>query len=560
MGLSPAEWLVASLVFAASVTPSLYPRPWLTQGVLSGVAVAIGLGAGRTAGRLLRLLPMRPLCLPRVARVGVLLLAGAVASSALLINYAWQVDVRRLMVIDSGAARYLVSVTPVVAVTAYALVLVTRLVRRAVRAYAGVVARVVAVRGRWLAHAAVAVALGVVVIDVGIASGLVAAVNDRLVAADAGSDPDVRTPRSGGLSGSPDSMVAWDTLGRMGRRFVATAPTSHQLRAFNATPARSPIRVYVGLGSAPSVRARVDLAVAELERTGAFDRDVLIVITPTGTGSVNRHAVAPLEYMYRGDTAAVAVQYSYLPSWVVMGGNQDRATITASALFDAVTRRLAQQPPATRPALLIYGESLGSFGSEQVFADVTDVRAHVDGVLWVGPTRANHLWRRFTAARDVGSPEWRPVYQDGRTVRFATNGADLSHPQGRWTAPRVVYLQHPSDPVTWWTPDLAFRRPAWLRDPRPDTISEKTPYLPVVTFVQTTIDTILGGNAPPGHGHIYTTEHADAWAHIAPPTGWTPADTTRLRAQLAPTRRVTHPSHGPSSARVPRGNRAPARS
>lgn len=534
MGFSPAEWLVASLVFAASVTPSLYPRPWLTQGVLSGVAVAIGLGTGRTAGRLLRLVPMRPLALTRLARAGVLLLAGAVASWGLLVNYFWQVDVRRLMAIDGAAWSYLVSLIPVVAVMSFAVVLVARLVRRGVGAYSGVVARVVPVRGRWLAHAGVAVALGVVLVDVVIASGLVAAVNDRLVAADAGSDPDVQPPRSGGLSGSPDSLVAWDTLGRMGRRFVATAPTVRQLRAFGGTPARSPIRVYVGLGSAPSVRARAELAVAELERTGAFDRDVLIVITPTGTGSVNRHAVAPVEYMYRGDTAAVAVQYSYLPSWLVMGGNQDRATITASALFDAVTRRLAQQPPATRPALLIYGESLGSFGSEQIFADVADVRAHAAGVLWVGPTRANHLWRRFTAARDAGSPEWRPVYQRGRTVRFATNGADLPHAKGRWTTPRVVYLQHPSDPVTWWAPDLAFTRPAWLRGPRPDGISERTPYLPVVTFVQTTIDTILGGSAPPGHGHIYTTEHADAWAHIAPPTDWSPADTTRLRVQLTP--------------------------
>lgn len=172
---------------------------------------------------------------------------------------------------------------------------------------------------------------------------------------------------------------------------------------------------------------------------------MLIVITPTGTGAVNRHAVAPVEYMYNGDTAAVAVQYAYLPSWVVMGGNQEPSRIAAQTLYDAVVTRLRQQPPSTRPLLLVYGESLGSFGSEQIFTDANDIGVHADGVLWVGPTRANPLWRRFTAARDAGSPEWRPVYQHGRTVRFSTTGADLSPPKRRWTTPRVVYLQHPSD-------------------------------------------------------------------------------------------------------------------
>lgn len=213
-----------------------------------------------------------------------------------------------------------------------------------------------------------------------------------------------------------------------------------------------------------------------------------------------------------------------------MGGNQDRARITASALFDAVIERLRRQPPSARPLLLLYGESLGSFGSEWVFADLAEVRTHADGVLWVGPTRANHLWRRFTAARDGASPEWRPVYQDGRTVRFGADGEELAHPSGRWTTPRVAYLQHPSDPVTWWTPDLLFNRPEWLRDPRPPGISHRTPYVPFVTFVQTTIDTALGGNAPMGHGHMYGVEHASAWAHIAPPRDWAPDDTARLHA------------------------------
>jgi uncharacterized membrane protein len=236
--------------------------------------------------------------------------------------------------------------------------------------------------------------------------------------------------------------------------------------------------------------------------------------------------------MYRGDTAAVAVQYAALPSWVVMGGNQERAWITADALFDAVVERLEQRPPSRRPLLLVYGESLGSFGSEQVFADLDDLRTHVDGALWVGPTRANPLWRHVTETRDAGSPTWRPVYGGGRMVRLASVAADLARPGERWSAPRVAYLQHVSDPVTWWTPDLLFDRPEWLRDPRPHGIPRTMPYVPVVTFVQVSIDAVLGGNAPLGHGHMYGPEQADAWALVAPPPDWSEADGARLRATL----------------------------
>ena len=379
----------------------------------------------------------------------------------------------------------------------------------------------------------IAIVVSVLVADVVIAGGVVETVNDRLVASDASYEPGVAQPTSPYRSGSPASLAPWTTLGRMGRSFVAGAPSVDELTAFNDSPAVPPIRVYVGLQSAASVRERAELAVAELERTGAFDRDILIVATPTGTGSVNRYSTTPLEYMYNGNTAAVAVQYSYLPSWVVMAGNQDRAATTARALFEAVERRLASQPTSERPLLLLYGESLGSFGSEQIFSDLVDMRGRVDGVLWVGPPRANRLWRQLTADRDPRSPVWQPVYEDGAAVRFGANGADLLELSSHWTAPRIAFLQHGSDPVTWWSPDLLFRRPAWLEGRRPRDISDRMPYVPVVTFLQTTIDTVLGGNAPMHYGHIYATEQAEAWSAIAPPRHWSSSDTLRLVSALA---------------------------
>ena len=41
----------------------------------------------------------------------------------------------------------------------------------------------------------------------------------------------------------------------------------------------------------------------ELERTGAFDRKVLVIIPATGTGWINPVAARSLEMMYNGDTA-----------------------------------------------------------------------------------------------------------------------------------------------------------------------------------------------------------------------------------------------------------------
>jgi uncharacterized membrane protein len=531
--VSPAESVGAALMFAASLTPALYPRPVVVQAVLTGIALVVGRLMVRGVASVLPSPRAAPAGWRRWARRGAMLLALLVAVWAVVLNYHWQVDVRALMDSAGDPLLYLLTMLPIAAATAYGLTLAGRVAVIVPRAYGRSVERALPGRRRFAVHALLALVLAGLVADVVIAGQVVGAVNDRLIAANQETAPDVVPPGSPLVSGTSASLLPWATLGRMGRSFVAATPTVAELTAWNGRPALPPIRSYVGLDSAPSVDARVELAMNELERTGAFDRDVLVVVTPTGTGSVNGHAIAPLEYLHNGNVASVAVQYSYLPSWVVMGGNQQRAVTTARVLFAAVERRLAQQPEEDRPLLLVYGESLGSFGGEQVFSDVADMRNRVDGALWVGPPRANRLWRELTTNRDPGSTVWRPVYGGGEAVRFGADGDDLREPSGEWGRPRVVYLQHGSDPVTWWSPTLLFERPDWLGAARPPDISHRTPYVPVATFVQTTIDTVLGGSAPMHHGHIYGTEQAEAWAAIAPPPGWSAADTRRLVAALA---------------------------
>jgi len=64
--------------------------------------------------------------------------------------------------------------------------------------------------------------------------------------------------------------------------------------------------------------------------------------------------------MTGGDTATVAVQYSYLPSWLSYLVDQDRAREAGRELFDAVYDRWSKLPMNRRPTLVVVGESLRS--------------------------------------------------------------------------------------------------------------------------------------------------------------------------------------------------------
>ena len=96
----------------------------------------------------------------------------------------------------------------------------------------------------------------------------------------------------------------------------------------------------------------------------------------------------------------------------------------------------------------------------------------------------------------------------------------------------MVYLRHGSDPVTLWTPRLAFSRPDWLEEPRAPDVSPDMFWIPVVTFWQVTADLAANYGVPAGHGHRYVQIYADGFASVVAPEGWTHADSTRLRAQL----------------------------
>jgi uncharacterized membrane protein len=527
--------VIALLFMAASLVPSLLPRPWYVQAILVGLALAIGYGVGAAIAAIWnRFRPRSADGLPQT-RVYVALVAPLGLVIWMLIVYLrWQSDIRVLMGMERGAGLYLALATTTGLALGPVLVLMGRAVRWLFGRFRRLLLRVIP---HWLTilSITVVVMVGIVLFfDLVVASWAIPTLEAAHRSSDRSFDLGVDPPDSSMRSGSTDSLIDWEWMGRQGRVFVTEAPSPADLEAFSGKPSADPIRIYVGLQVADTAQSRARLALAEMERTGAFQREVIALVAPTGSGWIDPYAIEPLEYMYAGDTAAVAVQYSYLASWLVMVQNQDIATEASAALYRAVSRRLREEPASSRPKLLLYGESLGSFGWERTFDGLDDVIDGSDGALWVGPPRVNPLWRSLMSGRDPGSPIWRPVYDDGETVRFGPDVESLLAPGSRWAQPRIIYLQHASDPITWLSFDVFWNKPEWLEPPRGPDVSAHTPYVPIVTWFQMVIDLILGTNAPVGHGHKFGPAQAEAWSLILPPTGWATEDTRRLVDQVDP--------------------------
>jgi uncharacterized membrane protein len=284
------------------------------------------------------------------------------------------------------------------------------------------------------------------------------------------------------------------------------------------------------------VQGRADIVLAELRRTGAFDRKVLVVATTTGSGFVQPEGIDPFEYLWQGDTAVAAIQYSYLPSWISLLADQDEAQQAAEATFETVYSYWRTLPPDSRPQLYLYGLSLGSFGAQSVLGSVQLLNEPIDGALLVGPPFVNPLHARLTEQRDPGTPAWRPVYQRGLTVRFTNQEPTLLTLPGQgaeWGPTRLAYLQHGSDPVVFFSPSLFVSRPAWLDGARAADVSPQVSWFPLVTGWQTLFDLANAGGVPWGYGHLYKpSDNLTSWAAVTRPPDWTQDQLASLGARL----------------------------
>ena len=534
-----------ALFFCLSMTPSLLPRDWLFQGLIGGVTAAIGYGIGVFVATMIgRFLLARRRWWPPPARVSYALKAIAVVMSvgacALIVipAAAWQRQVSALMGVEGpGTAGYLRTLV-LAAVVAGVCVATSRLLLDLIKTMARVFIR------RWRLSDEVALFIGtgiVVVLVITLVNGVL--VRGFLAGANRVFQPQNTTTREGVTqpdeperSGSPESFASWESLGYQGRNFVAGGPGAEELTRLNGRPAEEPIRVYVGLQTADTEEARMAVLLSELERSGAFEREVLVIVPTTGTGWVNPVAARSLEMMYNGDTAIVGSQYSYLPSWISFLGDQQKSMDSGRMMINAIHDRWVRLPEDERPRLLLYGESLGSMAGQGAFDWLPDIsRMGFSSVLWVGPPNASPLWQGITARRDPGTPEVEPRYDDGRTVRFS-QGNDAAEIAGDtadpWNGTRVLFLQHASDPIVWWSPELLFTRPDWLAEPPGRDRTASMRWYPIVTFWQVAADMTNAASVPDGHGHNYGDFILDGWAGVAAPPGWTPSDTERIRVAL----------------------------
>jgi uncharacterized membrane protein len=316
---------------------------------------------------------------------------------------------------------------------------------------------------------------------------------DRVV--DPGYDqPPLTTERSGG----PGSEVPWARLGRQGRRFITDAPTSEDIEAIMGQRAvAEPVRVFVGYDAARSAEARVALAMAELRRTAAFDRELLIVSCPAGTGYVNTLPMEVAEYATLGDCAAVSVQYARLPSLLALqqtpsGANHHRL------LLAAIKHELETRPPEDRPKVVVYGESLGAWAGQDAFigGDIESIKAlGVSQALWVG-TPYYSKWRH-ESLYDGTAPQG--------TVEQINSYEELDT---KSTERIVTLLTHYNDPVSLINATMFYKEPHWLMESPPKKgISSVQRWRPMITGFQTMVDAVNATNPTPGvfraFGHDY---------------------------------------------------------
>jgi uncharacterized membrane protein len=320
-------------------------------------------------------------------------------------------------------------------------------------------------------------------------------------------EPAYATPPATPLvSGSADSLLPFADLGQQGRRYVTDVVTPELIKGVMGEAALAhPIRTYVGFDSEPLYpTGRAELALAELDRTGAFDRSHLLLVSPTGTGWVDHTLIETAEFLCRGDIATCCVQYGRYPSFlsvqkVALGRSQFRL------LLWGVQQRLAGRPPGRRPRVLVFGESLGAWTSSDVvmFQGIEGFDHYgIDQALWVGlPWLAK--WSRSGMAR--GSSTLVPEGSVGVFDRHEQLAALSGEQRARL---RATILSHDNDPIAVLGPELLIQPPWWLADGRRGRgVPEAMRWRPLITFIQTAMDAANAMVSVPGRfgsfGHDY---------------------------------------------------------
>ena len=311
------------------------------------------------------------------------------------------------------------------------------------------------------------------------------------------------------VSGGPNSLVDWNTIGREGRRYVNMALSKDEIASVMGECRADPIRGYVGMTTVSQAHTSdadvaADLAIRELDKLGAFERSLLCFFSPTGSGYVNYVALETIEYLTRGDCASISMQYSVRPSFLSL----DRTALGEAqvrAFFNALHWRLSNSPADKRPRIVLFGESLGSWTGQDAFVG-QGVRGYervgIDRALFIG-TPWESKWNQAVQAH----PELVDPENKVRTVATPEEWLALAEDERERCS--VILLNNSNDPIPKFSPQIIVQRPDWMgdADTRPPGVPPETRWRPIVTFLITISDLMNAMNMKPGTfvatGHDY---------------------------------------------------------
>ncbi|MEN8252246.1 MAG: alpha/beta-hydrolase N-terminal domain-containing protein, partial [Patescibacteria group bacterium] len=301
--------LFLGLMFvAASMTPSLLPRPLILQGLLSGVVFAIGYGVGVFLVTLWKYFELHELKGKWRKRAKYILMGVGLACVICTMFFwrSWQNSILTVMDEPIMEERHFVLVVIGFSIIiAVILIALGRLIGRMFRFFINKIHGLVPRRISRFAGFLIALVLLIGILNGVLIRGVYNFVDSAYGKRNDTTDEGVQKPTDSMKVGSTESLIDWESIGRTGRNFISHSPNADEIKEFTGQDAKEPLRVYVGLQTRDSYEERANLALEELKRINAFERKVMILTTPTGTGWMDPYAVYTLEYMHGGDTANV---------------------------------------------------------------------------------------------------------------------------------------------------------------------------------------------------------------------------------------------------------------
>src|SRR5262249_11489342 len=229
--ISTCGLLLGTLFFAASLTPTLLPRSFSTQGVLSGFSLAAGYGIGVFGHWLWAYvqLPQPKGYLLRIAKLAAAIGCAIVAIVSLWQAARWQNSIRELMQLEPVNATYPLNPAPIALAVSAILLVLARFFQATLRFVVTGASRFLPRRVSNVVGVVTAVALFWSVINGVLFRVAFAAADASYREFDKMIEPETVPPTDPLKTGSNASLLGWRELGRAGREFISSGPTREDI-------------------------------------------------------------------------------------------------------------------------------------------------------------------------------------------------------------------------------------------------------------------------------------------------------------------------------------------